>query len=56
MVLNKVYKGCSISFLTRVTLVHLIEFDMLDFDVIFGMCLLNACLSSLYFRTRIVKP
>ena len=35
--------NCSISLCSRVTLVDLIEVDMLDFDVILGIDHLHAC-------------
>ena len=50
-----VYKGCPISFPNKVTLVYLIEIDMLDFDVILGMDWLHAYFTSIYCRTRVVK-
>ena len=42
MVVSRVYKGCPISLSNRVTLVDLIDLDMLDFDLILGMDLLHA--------------
>ncbi|WMV55223.1 hypothetical protein MTR67_048608 [Solanum verrucosum] len=39
----------------RVTLVDLVELDMLDFDVIFGMDWLHSCYASIDYRTRVVK-
>lgn len=50
-----VYKGCPITFPNRVTLVVLIELDMLDFDVILCMDWLHAYFSSIVCWTRIVK-
>ena len=37
VVAKRVYKGCPISLPNRVTLVDLIELDMLDFYIILGM-------------------
>ena len=42
VVVSRVYKGCPISLSNRVTLVDLIDLDMLDFDLILGMDLLHA--------------
>ncbi|KAH0716653.1 hypothetical protein KY290_012914 [Solanum tuberosum] len=55
IVANRVFRGCSISLPNRVTLVDLVELDMLDFDVILGMDWLHACFASIDCRTRIVK-
>ena len=55
MLSKRVYKGCPISLPNRVTLVDLIEIDMLDFDVILGMDWLHACFASIDCRTVIVK-
>jgi len=55
IVAKRVYRGCPISFPNRVTLVDLVELDMLDFDVILGMDWLHACFASIDCRTRIVK-
>ena len=52
---NRVYKGCSISFPNRVTLLDLIELDMLDFDVTLGMDCLHACFAYIDCSTRVVK-
>ncbi|XP_015167771.1 uncharacterized protein [Solanum tuberosum] len=46
-----VYRGCPISLSNRVTLVDLVELDMLDFDVILGM----DCFASIDYKTRVVK-
>ena len=37
VVAKRVYRKCPISLSNRVTLVDLVELDMLDFDVILGM-------------------
>ena len=55
VVVIRVYKGCLISFHKRVTLIDLIELDMLDFDVILGMDCLQACFAYIDCRTRVVK-
>ena len=55
MVAKRVYKGCPIYLPNIVTLVDLIEIDMLDFDVILGMDWLHACFASIDCRTRVVK-
>ena len=34
---RRVFRSCLISFLNRVTLVDLVELDMVDFDFILGM-------------------
>ena len=47
-----VFKNCPISFPNRVTLVDLVELDMIDFYVIFEMDWLPSCYSSMYCRTR----
>ena len=52
---KRVYKKCPISLSCKVTLVDLVELDMLDFDVIIGMYWLHSCYASIYCRTRIVK-
>ena len=55
VVMNNVYRGCPIFLPNRVTLVDLIELHILDFDVILGMDLLDACYSSIDCRTRVVN-
>ena len=50
VVVNRVYKGCTISLPNRFTLVDLIELDILDFDVILGMNWLHACFASIDLR------
>lgn len=44
MVAKRVYRICTISLSHRITLVDLLELDMLDFDVIRGMDWLHACM------------
>lgn len=46
-----VYRGCVMSADSRVTLADLIELDMLDFDVIFGMDWFHSFYASLDFWT-----
>ncbi|KAH0685720.1 hypothetical protein KY290_017248 [Solanum tuberosum] len=55
IVAKRVYRGCPVALPNRVTLVDLVELDMLDFDVILGMDWLHACFASIDCRTRIVK-
>jgi len=55
VVARKVYRDCPISLSNRVTLVDLVELDMLDFDVILGMDWLHACFASIDCRTQVVK-
>ncbi|KAH0748282.1 hypothetical protein KY290_027514 [Solanum tuberosum] len=55
IVAKRVYRGCPISLPNTVTLVDLVEIDMLDLDVILGMDWLHACFASIDCRTRIVK-
>ena len=55
MVVNRVYKGFPISLPNRVTLVDLIELDMLDFDIMLGMDWFHACFAYIDCRTRVVK-
>mgnify|MGYP003624051582 CR=1 FL=1 len=55
VVAKRVYRKCPISLSHRVTLVDLVELDMLDFDVILGMDWLHSCYASIDCRTRVVK-
>ncbi|KAH0644892.1 hypothetical protein KY284_032776 [Solanum tuberosum] len=55
IVAKRVYRKCPISSSRRVTLVDLVELDMLDFDVILGMDWLYSCYVSIDCRTRVVK-
>ena len=55
VVAKRVYINFPIMFTNRVTYVKLVEFDMINFDVILGMDWLNACFSSIDCRTRVVK-
>ena len=52
---KRVYKGCPIALPNRVTLVDLIEVDMIDFHVILGMDWLHVCFASIDCRTRVVE-
>ena len=52
---KRVCKGFPISLTNRVTLFYLIELDMLDFNVIFGMDLFRSIFSSIDCRLRVVK-
>jgi len=55
VVAKRVYWSCPISLSHKVTLIDLVELDMLDFDVILGMDWLHACYASIDCRTRVVK-
>ncbi|KAH0773630.1 hypothetical protein KY290_010767 [Solanum tuberosum] len=55
VVAKRVYRSCPISLSHKVTLVDLIELDMLDFDVILGIDWLHAYYASIDCRTRVVK-
>ncbi|KAH0644675.1 hypothetical protein KY284_032559 [Solanum tuberosum] len=55
VVAKRVYRSCPISLSDRVTLVDLVELEMLDFDVILGMDWLHACDASIDCRTRVVR-
>ncbi len=55
MVSIRVFKSCPISFPNRITLVDLIELEMVDFNVILWMDWLYVCFACLYCRTRVVK-
>ena len=55
VVAGRVFRTCPISFPNRVTLVDLVELDMVDFDIIFEMDWLHACFSSINCRTRVFK-
>ena len=55
VVAKRVYKNCPIMFPNRVSHIELVEFDMLDSDVIFCMDWFHACFASIDYRTRVVK-
>ncbi|WMV19054.1 hypothetical protein MTR67_012439 [Solanum verrucosum] len=55
IVAKRLYRKCLVSLSHRVTLVDLVELDMLDFDVILGMDWLHSCYASIDSRTRVVK-
>jgi len=55
VVAKRVFRRCPIFLSHRVTLVDLVELDMLDFDVILVMDWLNVCYASIDCRTRVVK-
>ena len=52
---KRVYRGCPILFINRVTLVDLVELDMLDFDVILGIDWLHYFFASIDCRTQVEK-
>ena len=55
VVARRVCRGGPISLPNRVTLVDLVELDMLDFDVVLGVDCQHDCFASIYCRTRVVK-
>jgi len=55
IVAKRVYRKCPVSLSHRVTLVDLVELDMLDFDVILSMDWLHSCYASIDCRTRLIK-
>ena len=55
VVSKKVYKNYPILFPNRVIYVELVEIDMHDFDVIFGMDWLHAFFAFINSRTSVVK-
>ena len=55
VVARRVIRSCPISFPNRVTRVDLVEFGMVDFDVILRIDWLHACFSSIDCQTRVVK-
>ena len=55
VVVDRGYKCCLILLPNRVTLVDLIELDMIDFGVILGMHWFHACFSSIGCKIRIVQ-
>ena len=50
VVAKRVYRNCPIMLPNRVSYVDLVELDMLDFYIIFGMDWLHACFSSIDCR------
>ena len=52
---ERVFRSCPILLSNRVTLVDLVELDMLEFDVILGMDWLHDCFASFNCRTRVVQ-
>ncbi|WMV25033.1 hypothetical protein MTR67_018418 [Solanum verrucosum] len=55
VVAKRVYRKCPISLSHRVTLVDLVELDMLEFDVILDMDWFHSCYASINCRTRVVS-
>lgn len=47
--------SCPFSLAHKVTLVDLVELDMIEFDVILGMNWLHACYASIRCRTRVIR-
>ncbi|XP_069143301.1 uncharacterized protein [Solanum lycopersicum] len=54
VIAKRVYRNCPLMFHNRVTHVELVEFDMIDFDVILGMDSLHASVASIDCRTRVL--
>ena len=52
---KRVYWSSPILFSYSVTLVDLIERNMLNFDVILAIGWLHACLASIYCKTMVIK-
>ena len=55
MVAKRVYRNCPITLPNRVTHVKLVELDMVDFNVIFGMEWLHVCFPSIDCSTSAGK-
>ena len=55
IVASRVYRGFPISILHRVIPCDLVELEMLDFDIIFGMDWLHSTYATIDCRTRRVK-
>ena len=55
IVSKRVDRNCPIMLPNSVSYVDLVELDMLDFDIIFGMDLFDACFSSIDCRARVVR-
>uniref|UniRef100_M1DNN4 Gag-pol polyprotein n=1 Tax=Solanum tuberosum TaxID=4113 RepID=M1DNN4_SOLTU len=55
VVAKRVYRRCLVSLSHRVTLVDLVELDMIYFDVILTMDWLHSFYASIECRTRVVK-
>ena len=51
---KRVYRKCHVILPNRVTLADLVELDMFDFDIIFGMDWLHYCFASIDCRRRVV--
>ncbi|KAF3653003.1 putative ribonuclease H protein-like [Capsicum annuum] len=49
-----VYKNCSVMVSHKITLVDLIELEMMNFDAILGMDWLHSCYASIDYKIRIV--
>ena len=52
---KKVNRKYHVMLPNRVSLVYLVEHDMLDFYIILGMDWLHACFASIDCRTKVVK-
>lgn len=55
VLVKRFYKGCPVSLRNRVTLVELVELDMLDFDLILGVDWLHSCFAFIICRTWVIK-
>lgn len=51
----RVYRGCTVEIIDRLTSVDLAELEMVDFDVIMGMDWLETCHANVEYRTKIVR-
>lgn len=50
-----VYKNCSISVFKKITSIHLVELNMVNFDFIHRINCLHTCYASVECRTKVVK-
>ena len=55
VVAKRVYRKCRVVVPNRVTLAHLVDLDMFDFDIILGINCLHDLFASIDCRTRAVK-
>ena len=55
VVAKRVYRNCPIMLPNRVSCAELVDFDMVDFDIILGMDWLYACFYLIDCRKRVVK-
>ncbi|KAH0719580.1 hypothetical protein KY285_015611 [Solanum tuberosum] len=55
VIARRVYKNCPVTVSQKVTSAHLVELEMVDFDIILGMDWLHSCYASVDCRTSIVR-